>query len=63
MNSREEKLMKLYWKLWTSADFESDFQADWKNVYKDLQCGNHYKLPDFVIDMVFKYLQDWEKEG
>ena len=37
MNHIEEKLIKIYWKLWTSADFESDFQSDWFAVYQEMQ--------------------------
>lgn len=63
MNHIEEKLMKIYWKLWTSADFESDFQSDWFAVYQEMQAGNHYNIPAMVVEMCFQYLQDWEKES
>ena len=58
----EEMLMKIYWKLWTSADFESDFQSDWGAVYREMLAGNHYSLPEDVVEMCFQYLQDWENE-
>ena len=66
MPTYEEALMKIYWKLWTSADFESDFQRDWKELYNILHEGNHYRfiMQDIIIKMAFQYLQDWEnKEG
>ena len=63
MNQIEEMLMKLYWKLWTSADFENDFQEDWRAVYERLQAGDHYSIPPQVVEMCFQYLTDWEKEG
>jgi len=61
MNHIEEKLMKIYWKLWTSTDFESDFQSDWFAVYQEMQAGNHYSIPAAVVEMCFQYLQNWEK--
>lgn len=63
MNTHEEMLMKLYWKLWTSADFESDFQIDWKAVYDVMKIGEHYSLPTVVVEMCFQYLQEWESGG
>jgi hypothetical protein len=63
MNQIEEMLMKLYWKLWTSADFESDFQKDWLAVYQRMQEGNHYSIPSQIIEMCFQYLNDWERES
>ena len=61
MMTYEEMLMRLYWKLWTSAEFESDFQADWKALYTELQKGNHYQ-DTTVLKIAFQYLQDWERE-
>lgn len=63
MNQVEEMLMKLYWKLWVSADFENDFQEEWRAVYERLQAGDHYSIPPQVVEMCFQYLTDWEKEG
>lgn len=63
MSQVEEKLMKLYWKLWTSANFENDFQKDWRAVYERLQAGDHYSIPPQVVEMCFQYLIDWGKEG
>jgi len=63
MNMDKEKLIKIYWKLWTSADFESDFQSDWLTVYREMQAGNHYNIPAAVVEMCFQYLQEWEKES
>lgn len=60
MNSVEEMLMKIYWKLWTSADFESDFQSNWLAVYRKMQTGDHYGIPEAVIKMCFQYFIDWE---
>lgn len=62
MNTIEEMLMKLYWKLWTSAEFESDFQSDWFAVYQILQEGNHYSIPKPVIKMCFQYLTEWKED-
>jgi hypothetical protein len=62
MSNVEEMLMKLYWKMWTSADFESDFQSDWRAVYERMQLGDHYNIPSVVVEMCFQYLVEWEKE-
>ena len=61
--TREEMLMKLYWKLWVSVDFEDDFDEDWGEVYRKFKMGDHYDIPLQVIEMCFQYLTDWEKEG
>ena len=45
MKKREEYLMKLYWTLWQSADFENDFAEDWNAVYRKLSNGNRYSIP------------------
>jgi len=62
INYYEKMLIKLYWKLWTSAEFESDFQSDWKVFYKELQDGEYHDWNPLVIEMAYKYLQDWERE-
>jgi hypothetical protein len=62
MKKREEYLMKLYWTLWQSADFENDFAEDWNAVYRKLSNGNHYSIPMVVIEMCFQYLQEWTKK-
>lgn len=63
MNHIEEMLMKIYWKLWTSADFESDFQSDFFAVYKMMQAGHHYSISEPIVRMCFQYLQEWEKKN
>lgn len=58
--STELMLMQLYHKLWTSADFESDFERDWKTA-----CGwlrENKELPPYIIEMCYEYMTDWENK-
>lgn len=63
MERKHEILMKLYWKMWTSADFACDFQEDWFAVYQLMEEGHHYSIPDEVLEMCFQYLQHWERKN
>ena len=63
MNTIEEKLMKFYWRLWADDFFEYDFAKDWFAVYRQLKEGNHYSIPEFIIDMCLQYMADWDKEN
>ena len=47
--STELMLMQLYHKLWMSADFESDFERDWKTACNRMrECG---KDPSFSFSL------------
>lgn len=63
--STELMLMQLYHKLWTSADFESDFERDWKTV-----CGCMREkgddpsfIPSMIVEMCYEYMTEWEKKN
>lgn len=61
MYDRKLELIEIYRMLWTSADFESDFQSDWFAVYQHLQDGSTALLDDAVIDMCYQYTTEWEE--
>lgn len=61
MGRREEYLIKLYWALWQTKEFEYAFARDWNAIYRQLISGNHYSIPTTVIEMCFKYLQEWTR--
>ena len=63
--STEFMLMQLYHKLWTSADFESDFERDWKTA-----CGwmreygeDPFCVPPHIIRMCYEYMVEWENKA
>jgi hypothetical protein len=57
-------LMQLYHKLWTSADFESDFERDWKTAYNRMrEHGESDCLPPFIVEMCYEYMVEWEKKN
>lgn len=57
--SRELWLKSLYWALWNSADFESDFQRDWFAVWQLLKEGKEDQVPDVVLLMLKQYMLKW----
>lgn len=60
MVGRELMLRMLYKKMWLSADFECDFQRDWKVVYEALKSGKEDTISDSIIACCYQYLYDWE---
>lgn len=55
-----EMLMELYKTLWISADFESDFQCDWRTIYNILLNNDAVKkLPEPIVKCCYQYLQEW----
>lgn len=57
--SRELWLKTLYWALWHSAEFESDFQRDWSAIWQLLKEGREDQLSDTIILMLKEYMLDW----
>ena len=55
-------LKKLYWKLWTSADFENIFQSDWRAVFNELQKGRDNELSDGIILMLNTWMNEQEEK-
>ena len=58
-----EMLVELYKMLWVSADFETDFQADWLSVYNMMIADDAKKLPEPVIKCCYKYLLEWKENN
>lgn len=56
-------LMKLYRKMFNSAEFESDFASNWNEVYNIMKKGTTDQIPSFIIAMCGIYLENWEKEN
>ena len=63
--STELMLMRLYHKLWMSADFESDFERDWKTACQwmreygqDPAC-----VSPVIVEMCYEYMSDWEERN
>jgi hypothetical protein len=55
-----EMLMELYKTLWISADFENDFQGDWRTIYNIMFDGDTVKrLPEPIVKCCYNYLQEW----
>lgn len=54
-------LVQLLYDLWTSADFESDFQSEWFAVYQILQEGRFDEIPDAVYEMIEIWYEDYKK--
>lgn len=63
--STEFMLMQLYHKLWTSADFESDFERDWKTACNRMrEHGEKFDcLPPFIVEMCYEYMVEWENKA
>ena len=63
--STELMLMQLYHKLWMSADFESDFERDWKTACNKMrECGKDPScLPPFIVEMCYEYMVEWENKA
>ena len=63
--STQFMLMQLYHKLWTSADFESDFERDWKTACEWLrENGKTYPcLPPHIVEMCYDYMVEWENKA
>lgn len=63
--STEFMLMQLYHKLWTSADFESDFERDWKTTCGWMrEHGEKYDyLPSLIVEMCYEYMVEWENKA
>ena len=57
MGDRKNFLMLLLHSLWTSADFESDFQRDWFAVYQLLQAGKFDDIPDIVLEAINLWME------
>lgn len=55
------ELLEIYRMLWTSADFESDFESDWFAVYQHLQDGSTALLSDAIVTMCYEYTMEWEE--
>ena len=60
--STEFMLMQLYHKLWTSADFESDFERDWKTACNKMREHGENCLPPFIVEMCYEYMVEWENK-
>jgi hypothetical protein len=58
---RDLYLKSIYWMLWKSADFESDFATLWPSTYEDLKTGNEDAIPTRVLEMTFQYAVMWAK--
>ena len=56
---RDLYLKSLYWMLWKSADFESDFSEAWSSTYEDLKAGNENAIPTRVLEAAFNYAVFW----
>lgn len=63
--STELMLIQLYHKLWTSADFESDFERDWKTACNRMrECGEKIAcVPPFIVEMCYEYMVEWENKA
>jgi hypothetical protein len=56
---RNKILITLLYHLWTSADFESDFQSDWLAVFQFLQDGRFDEIPNGVLEMIEIWTDDY----
>jgi hypothetical protein len=60
---RQDFLKALYFTLWQSADFETDFQSAWFAVWQLLSEGKEKAISDTVLEMVELWFDDWFKEA
>lgn len=60
---KNEYLAQLFEALWLSADFESDFAADWAAVYDIMASGNANTLDLAILKCCHKYLIDWNEKN
>lgn len=58
LEKRNDLLKTLYWNLWTSADFESNFESEWGAVYNALQEGRESEIPDNILLMINKWVNE-----
>lgn len=56
---RDLYLKSLYWMLWKSADFESDFAEAWPSTYEDLKAANEGLIPIDTLEAAFNYAVIW----
>lgn len=63
MEKLQEILMKLYWKMWVSADFVNDFQEEFPAIYQKMKVGNHYQISLIDANNAFNYMQYWERKN
>lgn len=59
MQNRREFITCLFWKLWTDADFESDFQSAWFAEYQLFQEHRENEIPDIIIDLIQMWTFSW----
>ena len=64
---RQDLLKSLYFALWQSvlyqSKFEKDFKKDWYYVWQMLTKGKENEIPDYILEMVDIWFDDWFKEN
>lgn len=64
---RQDLLKSLYFALWQSTLYQSkfaeDFQKDWYRVWQMLDEGRENDIPNYILQMVDIWLDDWFKEN
>ena len=62
MMSKDKMISEIYYRLWRSADFEADFEEDWKAVYKYFKRHDADLLPELAIEIVYEWMTNWDKQ-
>lgn len=61
--NKNKMISEIYYRLWRSADFEVDFEENWKAVYKYFRRNDADLLPEMVIEMVYEWVASWDKQA
>jgi len=62
MMTYESKVAIILYCLWRSAEYESDFEIAWADVYDKFKQGAYF-LPEPIISMVYQWTEEWEDKN